>query len=63
MLQHRREGGASDDDVIDQRRRHDVGGVGDPLRELDVFSAGGWVAAGVVVDQDERARPFTQRDA
>jgi hypothetical protein len=63
MLEHRDERGARDDDVIEERRGYDVGGVGDALGELDVFSARGRVAAGVVVDEDERARPFAKRDA
>jgi hypothetical protein len=63
MLEHRSEPGARDDDVIEERRGYDVGGVGDALGELDIFSARGRVAAGVVVDEDERARSFAERDA
>jgi hypothetical protein len=49
--------------VVDERRGDDVGRSCDPLGEIDVFPARRGIAARVVVDEDEPARAFAQRDA
>jgi hypothetical protein len=51
------------DDVVDERRPHGVRRRGERGREADVFGAGRRIAAGVVVHDDERARPFAERHA
>lgn len=53
---------ARDHNVIEQGDPHAAGGSGDTLREVDILSARTCVAAGVIVDEDERRRAHVDGD-
>ncbi len=56
LFLHANETTSADDDVIDQFDFEQVAGLDQLLRDVDVVFGGGWVAAGVVVaDDDARA--------
>ncbi len=49
-----------DDDVIEQRRAHQLSRRRDLSGEREVFAARTWIAAGMVVDENERARRLAE---
>ena len=59
-IEHRGIARPADDQVIEQRGADDVRRLGDSLREDDVLRARRRISAWMVVDEDERARPFPQ---
>ncbi len=54
---------AREDDVVEERNPHRVGGDGHAARELEILGARRRIPARVVVHEDERARRLAQDDA
>jgi hypothetical protein len=48
--------------MVDERGPHEIARVGHPLGKLEVFGAGRGIAARMIVNEDERARSFAERD-
>ena len=52
---------AADDDMVVYRNAEHATGGANVLGDRDILSAGGAVAAGMIVDQNDRGRPERER--